>query len=325
MGDPRFGAGSRSRSAVAWVISQPAPPPPGYQSPDWLPGAGWLHKLSNIYDDAATAGFADTATAKVGDLMRSIGVGNATPDVDTLRAQTAQNRKDVGPVASGVTDVLGYTTGLGKLGAGDALATKLGGGYLARIGGSAAENAGANVLGTVGHGDTDVGDNLRALATGLATGTVTGSLTRGSQAGAPSPTAGLKADTKVAFDPLTTVKYDPGHFGPDFDTVTSGLSSKAKVDMGDALTGATKKISQEMADKFRSGDTITADDVAGFQRTLSRAGSAPGAGPTDPLIARQYSDALDGVVQKAAPTYWGQKAPGADVSGAISAAKTAAN
>ena len=57
-----------------------------------------------------------------------------------------------------------------------------------------------------------------------------------------------------------------------------------KTDMGDALTSATKKISGEMADKFRTGDTVTADDVAKFQKTLGRAGNAPGAGSTDPIL-----------------------------------------
>ena len=135
----------------------------------------------------------------------------------------------------------------------------------------------------------------------------------------------LKADTKAAFDPLTTVKIDPGHLGPGFDAVTSNLSSGMKTDMGDALTSATKKISQEMADKFRSGDTITADDIAKFQKNLGRAGNAPGAGPSDSVIAQQYSDALSKGVKNATPSSWGSVTPGTDLSDAIRQANTAAN
>ena len=89
------------------------PVPPGYQSPSWLPGAGWLHKMSNIFDDSATFGAIDPATAKVGELLRSAGVSNATPDAATLRAQTSQNRTDVGPLASGAADIAGYAVGGG--------------------------------------------------------------------------------------------------------------------------------------------------------------------------------------------------------------------
>ena len=306
----------------------PVPGQPGNETLPWFNTTQYSQQPTkigawlNTAIDAGTGGLADTAQG----YLNKLGIGDTDKTTEQLRTDTQNLKGDIGPLGTLSAELVGYGVGPGKLGVGAKLA-ELGGSRLAaRIAGSAAENAAASGIGTLGHGGS-LEDAGRAATVGGLIGAATGAIpgARGSNAGDISPTASLNVAKKAAFDPLTTVKYDPGHFGPDFDAVTSSLSSKARVDQGDALTGAAKKISQEMADKFRSGDTITADDIAGFQRTLGRAGNAPGAGPTDPLIARQYSDALDGVVQKAAPTDWGQVAPGTDVSGAISAANTAAN
>lgn len=95
---------------------EPAKPDPNaYQSPDWLPGAGFLHKLGDVFDNAFTANTANLATAKAGEFARAHGIQNTTPDVSTLRATTEQNRKDVGPIASTAADIAGYTMGPGKI------------------------------------------------------------------------------------------------------------------------------------------------------------------------------------------------------------------
>ena len=271
--------------------------------------------------DSASAGWGATALDKLG-----IAQG---PSGQTVAQQIDSAGKDIGPVASGAADLAGYAVGPGKFALGERLAAKLGGGLAARVAGSAAENAGASVAGTTGHGDFNVGDNLRAAVIGGTVGAATGALPGAKGDLAPSatnsPTAGLQTATKQAFTPLESVKIDPGHIGPAFDGVTANLSSGMKTDMGDALTSATKKISGEMADKFRSGDTITADDIAKFQKTLGRAGNAPGAGPTDAVVAQQYSDALSRAVSRAQPTDWGNMAPGTDLADAIGAANKIGN
>ena len=272
-----------------------APPPPGYQSPDWLPGAGFLHKLSNIYDDAATAGFADTATAKVGDLMRSIGVANATPDVNTLRAQTQQNRTDVGPVPSALTDVAGYTTGgVGKLGIGEGIATHLGGGYVPRIIGATAEGAGASALGTAGHGDTDVGDLLKSAAEGGALSAVTGAIpgAKGANADAPRPTTSdLESTANSLYAPLSSKVYQT----PDVERAINSVS---------VPQGMQANMSKRLADQIdrikgivAQGGQTTANDIAGFRRSLLGAAT----NNTDMTIAGQYVSALEkGVGSKTA-------------------------
>ena len=334
------------------TASGPAPGQPGNQTLPWFSATGdskinaWLNSAT----DAISFGADDYLTGKLNSLLGNSEAGklvsplSAGMDTDALRQRTAELKGDLGPLGAGSAELAGYALGPGKFEAGARLAERLGGGIVSRMVGSAAENAGASVAGTVGHGDFNVGDNLRAAVIGGTVGGLTGALPGGRGAFAPvekdttgifgsgvgaktanSPTPGLQADTKAAFDPLTTVKIDPGHLGPDFDAVTASLSSGMKTDMGDALTSAARKISQEMADKFRSGDTITADDVAKFQKNLGRAGNAPGAGPSDSVIAQQYSDALSKAVSAAKPSDWGSVTPGTDLSKAIGDANTVGN
>ena len=126
----------------------PAPPDPNaYKSPDWLPGAGFLHKASQIYDNAFTGSAADYLTGKAGELARSFGISNTTPSVAQLRAETKQDRADVGPVVSALADTAGYMTGVGKvLGpAAGKLAPVAG-----RYGAAAVEGAAANAIDVAG-------------------------------------------------------------------------------------------------------------------------------------------------------------------------------
>jgi hypothetical protein len=301
-------SGAPSNAAPAPTASSSTPAvPPGYQSPSWLPGAGWLHKVSNIYDDAATAGFADTATAKVGDLLRSIGISNATPDVGTLRAQTQQNRTDVGPIASGVTDVLGYGTGLGKVGAGEALASRFGGGLLARAGGSAAEGAAASGLGTVGHGDTDINDIGKSMAIGGVTGLVTGALPGSTPKLNTPTTAELKLIAQNKFTPLENTYLNAGNVGKQFNAADASVSPGSRVAMSPSLQGTVDDINQQIV----NNRILTADDLAKFQRSLMKSAR----GPQDQELAGRYVSSLDTALGPHAPAV-------ADANAATNVAKT---
>ena len=315
--------------------SGPAPGQPGNQTLPWfsLTGPDKVGAWVNTAIDSGTGGLADTAQ---GYLNKYVLGG---PDADALRKQTSDLRGDIGPIGSLSADLAGYAIGPGKLKVGARLAELGGGKLLARMGGSAVENAGANVIGTLGHGDTDVGDNVRALAMGAGTGAATGMI--GGQRGANAPTEGspgwfgtsvgakaansptpvLNAAKKAAFDPLETVQYDPGHFGPAFDGVTSSLSSGNRAAMSPELKSARDTVSNEMASKFRANGTITADDVAKFQRTLGSAAQ----NSNDARIAAQYSDALNGGLKVAPPTDWGTVTPGTNMADAVSQANLAAN
>lgn len=93
---------------------QAQPDPNAYKPPDWIPGANFLYKTNRVLENAFLPG-ADYLTAKAGDLARSIGISNTTPSVAQLRAETKQDRADVGPVASAVADTAGYMAGPGKV------------------------------------------------------------------------------------------------------------------------------------------------------------------------------------------------------------------
>ena len=124
------------------------PDPNAYKSPDWLPGAGWLHKAGQVFDNAFTANTADYLTGKAGELARAHGIANSTPSVAQLRAETAQSSKDIGPVASGVANAAGYTMGPGRvLGP---LAGKLAP-VAGRYGAAAVEGMGANAIDVAGN------------------------------------------------------------------------------------------------------------------------------------------------------------------------------
>ena len=158
--------------------------------------------MSNIFDDSATFGGADAATGTVGNLLRNAGVQNATPDVATLRAQTGQNRTDVGPIASAAADIAGYAVGPGTVGAGEKLAGRLGGGLWARMGGSAVENAAAAGAGTLGHGGS-LEDAGKAMTVGGLIGGVTGALPGGRWTGSETPsTADSQATASGLYKPL---------------------------------------------------------------------------------------------------------------------------
>ena len=158
------------RPASETVPAQPDPD--AYKSPDWLPGAGFLHKAGQVFDNAFTAGVADPLTAWAGNLARAHGIGNTTPSVAQLRAETAQDKKDIGPVASAVADTAGYMMGPGKiLGP---VAGKLAP-VAGRYGAAAAEGMGANAIDVFGnHLGSDQPLNLWDAGKHIAAGGVAG-------------------------------------------------------------------------------------------------------------------------------------------------------
>ena len=225
--------------------------------------------------DSASAGWGAQALDKLG-----VAQG---PSGQTVSQQINSAGKDIGPVASGLADAAGYMAGPGKLALGEKIGAKLGSGLLARMGGAAAENAGASVAGTMGHGDYDVGDNLKALAFGGVTGAAGGALTRGARAGDVSPTAGLEADASSLYAPLNKTQYPT----PAVERVLNKVS---------VPQGMQANISNKLSDQIdrvqsivAQGGKTTASDIAGFRRSLLNAAT----NDTDMKIAGQYVSALE--------------------------------
>ena len=276
--------------------------------------------------DAATMGLAAKAQDALGFAQG--------PHGETVAQQVANAGKDIGPIASGVADVAGYGLGAGSLGVGEgigALATSgiakgIGENIASRVAGRAigagVEGAGSTIVGAAGHDENlTAGDLLKSTLLSAGTAALTPNLGAGSKAKEPSPTAGLNAAKKTAFDPLDTVHYNSSDIQPGFDGVTPSLSSGDRVARSTDLKAAVNDVSQEMKDKATAGGTITADDIAKFQRTVQGAAT----NPQDALIAKQYSDALTNSLKTARPLTTGSLSPGTNVADAVSAANTAAN
>ena len=181
--------------ATGWrsgqAVGQPAAATPSGPQPSNVPwfsfgsGPDKIGEFVGKMADSSTAGFGAQALDKLG-----VAQG---PNGQTVAQQVENAGKDIGPLGSAAADMAGYAVGPGKFALGERIAGRLGEGILARMGGSALENAGASVAGTVGHGDTNVGDNLRSAALGLTIGGLSGGLpgVRGELAPVEKDTTGI--------------------------------------------------------------------------------------------------------------------------------------
>jgi hypothetical protein len=252
------------------------------------PNSSWgswaLSKLHNaavggnlwnkVFQDSATFGGADVLQGKIA----------GSPSTDELRAQTEEAKKQIGPVGSATAELSGYAMVPGGLKVGEGLAGLAGGGKLARIGGSALENAGASGLGTLGHGGswTDAGKN--ALV-GLGVGTLTGALPGGAGTRPTTPlTSELKTNAQNAFTPLENTWINSRGVGQNFDRVTSGLPTRA--DLSSSLNSKIDEISNEIGD---STGVMSVDTIARYQRALMKAAR----GDVDRKVAGDYGRAFD--------------------------------
>ena len=177
--------GFQTRTGAGGPPPEALPDPHAYKPPDWIPGANFLYKTNRIFDNAFTGGAADYLTAKAGDLARRWGISNTTPSVAQLRAETKQDRTDVGPVASTIADTAGYGMGVGKvLGP---LAGKLAP-VAGRYGAAAVEGMGANAVDAFGnHLGSDQPINYWDTGKHIVSGAVNGVIGQG----AGDLTAGL--------------------------------------------------------------------------------------------------------------------------------------
>ena len=255
------------------------------------PNAGWGQWALSKLHNAAVGGnlfnrvVQDSSTFGTMDKAQSLLPGS--PSVDQLRAQTEQSRKDIGPYASAAADVLGTVAGPGELKVGEGLSALMGGSRWAKAGGAALENAGMNVAGTVGHGDTDIADNLKAAGWGLVTGGGDGGgigvrLAKGVQAGVPSPTPGLETTAAQAFAPLSKTQYPTAAVERVINgvPVSQGLQSKISNSLSDQIDRIQGIVAK--------GGKTTASDIADFRASLLGAAR----NDTDSLIV-QYARALE--------------------------------
>ena len=277
-----------------------APNPATYGADQSL--AGQVGDTAYRAANTGTLGALDYGLAGVHAIERGTGIDPNATDLATIHKQGDEWGANHPLLALGA-DVAGYGVGLGKVGLGARLATRLGEGIGARVLGGAAENAGASLVGDELHseGQASAGDLLKSALISGTVGGVTGALpgSRGSMADTPSPKATLDATKQAAFKPLQTTHYDPNSVASDFSAATSGLKASQTSGIGDKLNGQIDKITQSIADKQKAGQSVTADDITKFQIQLNAAARSD----TDIRIAKQLGASLDKTMANTKPLY----------------------
>ena len=299
---PSAAAPAASSSGAFANYQSPASSAAAEPGGDWIPGSVWLRHMSRVLDDATTFGLAD----KLGDLP-----GTGT-NVAAERAKTQAARDALGPVASTMADIGGYTAGAGELGGakaiGEAAAPYLAklpltgaGGWLGGVLGSGAEAAIAGGAGALGHGGSasDAGNAaMWSGALGAGAGSLGGVVGRGGTL-PPAPTADALSDAaKQAYAPLTNVLYDATkEVHPAIDPIDAqnALRDWSGYKWNDATK--TKGEINTLLDKPQ----LSANDLQQSQSYLKGIASDGRSDANDAMYAAHYAGKLQDVLDNATP------------------------
>ncbi len=269
-----------------------------------------------------TLGATDYLGAGINAISRATGIDPNAPDLAMIHRQNEEFGQAHPYIAFGA-DLAGYGLGAGKLGIGERVAGRIGEGALARVAGSAAENALTSGISEEANtaGQANVGDLLKHAAIAGGVGAVGGAIPgqKGALADAVSPTKDLGAATESAFRPLEATHYDPSVIAPQFDAIKNGLAAKQTAGISDSLDTQIDKISRSIAAKQKAGQSVTADDLTNFQIDLNKAAQ----GSRDIGIAKAYDDGLDQTMASTKPLYSPLGTPAA-ISAQSDAARAAA-
>lgn len=297
--DTPAATGWRSQAVPANAPATPAPKPATYDDASALGVAGdTAYRAANT----GTLGLLDYANAGI----HALG-GEGYSDSLAKIHQQNDEWQAAHPYLSLGADVVGYGAGLGKIGIGARVAERLGGKFAARIAGGATENVGTGLVadelnsGFTAHEkpyEMGAGALLNGIIGGVAGG-LPGSRGKMADAGKISPAAGLGTDTANAFRPLETTHYDPSVIGNDFSTAVSKLKASQGSGLGGTLDTQIDKISQNIANKQKLGQSVTADDITKFQLQLNNAAK----GDTDIRVAKQLGSSLDNTMQTQRPLF----------------------
>ena len=231
-----------------------------------------------------------------------LGVANTTPNVDAMRAQTQQYRKDIGPVAATVADVapifVGGVATKGPAMAADAARAATGGSRLAGWGAgtlaSGAQGAGSAALGTLGHGGS-AQDAENAAEWGAVLGLGTGALGVGSARPRGAPTlsaAEAEAARDLAYAPMNSVQFHPNDVDPAYTSVFTGLGKDQRA----GLSPGFQSTLRDHLDQIGQGVT-TAGEIDGFARGVREAASTN----ADKVVAGRINENLRNVLESATP------------------------
>ena len=229
--------------------------------------------------------------------------GGSVPDLDAAnaaslaaeRAKTAEARARLGPFAY-AADLTGGGP-IGKLGAATKLAdvaAPVTGKWLGGVLASGTEGGALSATAAAGRGEDPVSAGLWGTLFGTAGGLPGGVASRPPNTGVRMPTTDkLRTASSTANTKLEGVHFDPASVDTAFNGVDYALSKGDASRMSPSLRSAVDTISQQIS----RGGSVTADDIAKFQRSLSGASR----GDNDIRIASKFSNALDGVLSNERP------------------------
>ena len=230
----------------------------------------------------------DYLTAGAHAVERGTGIDPNATDLSQIRSQNDEfaSKHPIWAMGADIAPWLvpGYGEALG-VGKAAELASSLGAGArTARVLGGAAENAALSGASTLTGGGS-VGDALKAATVGGVMGGATGALPAGRTVPTTPTTGDLLAQAQSKFTPLENTKFYPAGFERAMTDTSDAMSAGDRQTMSASLSGKIDDITKET----QSGSTLTADDVAKFQRSLMKAAR----GPQDQRIAGDFIDALD--------------------------------
>ena len=274
--------------------------------------------------NTGTLGLLDYGLAGIHKIERGTGYDPNATDLDTIQRQGNEWGANHPYLALGA-DVAGYGLGAGKLGLGAKAAKLIGKGVVARMAGAGAESAGATLvsdeLKSQGEINKDPGALLKDLLISGTVGTATGGIpVKGALKGEASQTPALQDATKQAFAPLKNAEFHPANIRPTYDNAVSSISSGQRVKLDGDFKAKMSEISQEMADKLKKNQPVTADDIASYSQALRD--NAPTKLEQD--VAADLDRSLHTAVTNSTPTGSSGMRTGGQVSQAIKDANTAA-
>jgi hypothetical protein len=295
----------------------------------------WSNPVQHI--QAATGGLPDFVRVAgnalgLGDWLHSTVTGLTHPfdieaqkaDWEAQQAQTKDASQHIGPVATVAANLVGSAP-LAAAGSGattaDAIApyvTKvLGqkvGTWGAGVVGSSAENAALSALSAGAQGEDPIAAAKMGLLTGGAAGLPGGVTKRLPVRGPLAATSDLEAKASGLQTDLEGVHFDPADVEKSFHGVEYNLSKGDKAGMSPSLKGTINDISKAITE----GGSVTADDMAKFQRSLFTSTRSD----SDYRLATKFSNGLNDTLSNARP--WAGAAPG-EAKGMVDAANLASN
>jgi hypothetical protein len=269
-----------------------------------FPSSGGASAMPGGYTGGVATQLLSGATAGLSDRV----LGLVTPGGYNEVTKQNQQWSAANPASSLAANAAGYGMGLGKLGIGEGVASKLAptmGANIARVMGYGAEGAVAGGASDLVANPSDPSSAIPGALGGAALGATAGALTPGANkvlqgvfgnAASVDPAAAIaqtKAQSRAAYDALSNVSIPPAKVMQSIGSATTSLDPSEVTGLSGAFKGQVGDIQNALNDELQGGRNVHAGMVDSWQRQINQAATSP----TDTLAAGRISSALDDVLQ----------------------------